>query len=75
MSDTVEPDFFTVELKEGDTVLMCTDGLSNMLEDEEIRMIMNGARDIVEKAERLVQAANDNGDKDNITVILIEPEL
>jgi len=73
--DTVEPDFFTVELKKGDTVLMCTDGLTNMLEDEEIRMIINGARDIVEKAETLVRAANDNGGKDNITVILIEPEL
>lgn len=75
VSGTVEPDFFTVELKEGDTVLMCTDGLTNMLEDEEIRMIMSGARDIVEKAERLVEAANNHGGRDNITVILMEPDL
>lgn len=71
--DTVRADFFTVGLEEGDTVLMCTDGLTNMLEDEEIRMIMNGARDIVERAQALVEAANENGGRDNISVILIEP--
>ena len=71
--DHVEPDFFTVELREGDTVLMCSDGLTNILEVEEIRMIFSGARDLVEKAERLVEAANANGGRDNISVILIEP--
>ena len=70
---SVEPDFFTLELAEGDMILMCSDGLTNMLEDEEISMILSGARDIVEKAHKLVQAANDNGGKDNISVILIEP--
>lgn len=69
---SVEADYFTVELNEGDVVLMCTDGLTNMLEDEEIRMILNGARDIVEKAQALVEAANANGGKDNISVVLIE---
>ena len=73
VGDTVEADFFTVELEEGDVVLMCSDGLTNMLEDEEIRMLLGGARDIVEKAQELVRAANENGGKDNISVILIEP--
>ena len=73
VDDTVKPDFFTMRLEEGDMVLMCTDGLTNMLEDGEIRMILNGARDIVEKAEELVEAANENGGRDNISVILIEP--
>ncbi len=73
VSDTVEPDYFAVKLNEGELVLMCTDGLTNMLEDEEIRMILSGARDIVEKAQELVNAANKNGGKDNITVVLIEP--
>lgn len=72
-NDAVEPDFFTVELTDGDLILMCSDGLTNMLEDEEIRMVLCGARDIVEKAQELVESANDNGGKDNITVILIEP--
>lgn len=71
--EVVEADFFEVELKEGDMVLMCSDGLTNMLEDEEIRMILNGQRDIVEKAEELVKAANENGGKDNIAVVLVEP--
>ena len=72
-NDTVEIDFFDVELNDGDTILMCSDGLTNMLEDEEIRMILNGQRDIVEKAQELVKAANNNGGQDNISVILIEP--
>lgn len=71
-SDTVEIDYFSVELEEGDIVLMCTDGLTNMLEDEEIRMILEGGRDIVEQAQMLVEAANKNGGKDNISVVLIE---
>ena len=69
----VKADFFSVKLEEGDLILMCTDGLTNMLEDEEIRMILDGARDIVEKAEELVRKANENGGRDNISVILIEP--
>lgn len=71
--EKVKPDFFRVELKEDDMVLMCTDGLTNMLEDEEIRMTLDGARDIVEQAETLVSRANENGGRDNISVILIEP--
>lgn len=72
-TDTVDIDFFDVELNPGDIVLMCSDGLTNMLEDEEIRMILNGQRDIVEKTQELVKAANNNGGKDNIAVVLIEP--
>lgn len=71
--DELEIDFFQVNLEKGDFVLMCSDGLTNMIEDEEIRMILQGQRDIVEKAEVLVATANNNGGKDNIAVILIEP--
>lgn len=73
VQETIEIDFFQVELKEGDIILMCSDGLTNMLEDEDIRMILAGQRDIVEKAEELVKAANENGGMDNIAVILIKP--
>lgn len=72
-NETVEVDFFTVELTAGDTVLMCSDGLTNMLEDEEIREILSGPRELAEKAQRLIEAANAHGGKDNIAVILIEP--
>ncbi len=72
-NDAVEADFFTVELAAGDIVLMCSDGLTNMLEDEEIRDILNGSGELEEKARKLIETANAHGGKDNIAVILIEP--
>ena len=71
--DDIDTDFFTVRLHNGDMVLMCSDGLTNMLEDSEILMILKKERDIASKAEALVAAANNSGGKDNISVILIEP--
>lgn len=72
VSATVEPDFFEVELKAGDVILMCSDGLSNMLEDEELRRIASCEGTLEEKARLLVDKANGNGGKDNISVILVE---
>lgn len=74
-SEKVEIDFFAVDIKEGESILLCSDGLTNMLEDEEIRMIMLGQRDVVERVQTLVQEANRRGGVDNITVVLIEPVL
>lgn len=71
VSEEVEVDFFTVELMKEDTILLCSDGLTNMLTDEEILMIMSGQRDIVEQAGKLVDAANEKGGKDNISVVLV----
>lgn len=70
--DTVEIDFFHEELKPGELVLICSDGLTNMLEDEEIGAILKEPVSMEEKAQRLIDAANDNGGKDNITVIIID---
>lgn len=69
----IQIDFFETDIGFGDEILMCSDGLTNMVEDEEIRRIIKGQRDTVEKAERLILAANQNGGKDNITVIVIDP--
>ena len=69
----VSVDFFETALEPGDIVLMCSDGLTNMVEDADIKRIILGQRDIVEKVERLVKTANENGGNDNITVVLIEP--
>ena len=66
-------DFFEINLDPEDEILMCTDGLTNMVEDADIRNIMLSQRDIAEQAERLVKTANENGGKDNITVIVIKP--
>ncbi|MGN0342026.1 MAG: Stp1/IreP family PP2C-type Ser/Thr phosphatase [Roseburia sp.] len=72
-ADAIEADFFEVDLEPSDMVLMCTDGLTNMVEDMDIRNIMKGQRDVAEAAERLVETANERGGKDNVTVIVIEP--
>ena len=64
---------FEINLDPEDEILMCTDGLTNMVEDADIRNIMLSQRDIAEQAERLVKTANENGGKDNITVIVIKP--
>ena len=69
----VEVDFFEVELKEGDQILMCSDGLTDMLEDQEIFNIINERQDIGDAMDELIDAANSYGGNDNITVILTEP--
>lgn len=71
--DEVEIDFFEYRLKKGDTILICTDGLSNMVEDEEILHIVKCSRDVVEAVEQLIERAKDNGGNDNIGVIVAQP--
>lgn len=71
--ETVSADYFTVRLTEGQTVLMCSDGLSNMLDDDEMLRIVKSQRDIAGKAEALINAANENGGRDNIAVVVVEP--
>lgn len=71
--DKVEVDFFEYRLKKGDMILMCTDGLSNMVDDSEIYRIVKSSRDVVEAVERLVERANNNGGRDNIGVVVADP--
>ena len=71
--NSVDVDFYEHRLKRGDIILMCTDGLSNMVEDEELFHIVQGGRDIVEAGTSLVEAAKENGGTDNIGVVLMEP--
>ncbi|MCD8365742.1 MAG: Stp1/IreP family PP2C-type Ser/Thr phosphatase [Clostridiales bacterium] len=71
----VQADIFMTALEPGERILMCSDGLTNMVEDEEICRIVNESADPEKKTEYLVELANKNGGKDNITVILIDPEL
>ena len=73
VKEDVEVDFYEFSLKKGDIILMCSDGLSNMIEDEEIFAIVKGARDIVEAGQNLIDRANENGGNDNISVVLAEP--
>ena len=69
----VTPDYFEVELTEGDTVLMCSDGLTNMMEDKDIMDIVQAyPEDLDTMARTLVQKANENGGKDNISIVLVK---
>ena len=70
--EQVEVDFYEYRLKKGDIVLMCTDGLSNMVEDTEILHVVKGSRDIVEAVEGLINKANENGGKDNIGIVAVD---
>lgn len=63
-----------VESFEDRFVLMCTDGLTNMIEDSEIAELLTYDENIEEKAERLIRTANEHGGYDNISVILIDRE-
>ena len=68
----VEAEMFSVELKPKDKILMCSDGLSNMVDDTEILEIINREPDIEKAARMLIDAANENGGKDNISVVIVE---
>ena len=71
---TVDIDFFDLKLEPGDVVLMCSDGLSNMVEDSQLREIISDtSTDLDEKGRILIREANRNGGKDNIAIVLVEP--
>ena len=69
----VKADFFEVELAKDDYVLMCTDGLTNMVRDEEILDIVRSEKEPEAIAHKLVRMANNNGGRDNIKVTIIKP--
>jgi serine/threonine protein phosphatase PrpC len=69
----VAADTLAVELLEGDRLLLCSDGLSDLVRPEAIEAVLHGA-DVQEAVEKLVDAALERGGKDNISVIGVAPE-
>ena len=67
--ETVEPDVYTKTFIKDDIILMCSDGLTNMIREENIYEIIK--QDKENAIENLVKQANDNGGLDNITVVII----
>ncbi len=68
----IEPDFITIPLQHSDTVLLCTDGLTSMLSDNAIGLILaNCKSELSECGCELVRQANIAGGRDNITVVLV----
>ena len=68
----VEPDIIVKKIEENDYILMCTDGLTNMVKDREIYNIIVEKKDCKVITETLVDLANNRGGLDNISIILIE---
>ena len=70
----VKADFFEVDLKPGDKVMMCSDGLSNMVEDQRLYDVIS-SNSVEDSVRILIDEAKENGGYDNITVIVIEPRI
>jgi protein phosphatase len=70
--EDAEVDFFVQKLNPGDSLLLCSDGLNGKLEDTEIWQLVDHSQSPQEACEQLVQAANDNGGDDNVTVIIVQ---
>jgi PPM family protein phosphatase len=66
----VDVDTYTLSGRDGDLFLLCSDGLTSMISDDEVSSILRSAGSLDEAADELVRAANQSGGKDNITVIL-----
>ena len=65
----VKADIYIHTYEKNDIILICTDGLTNMLRDSEILAEMNGCGNLQAAVEKLVQLSNDRGGLDNITVV------
>jgi protein phosphatase len=74
MQDTVTVDLVPAQPQLGDHYLLCSDGLSGMLTDEEIRDVVVEGHDLDAIAKRLIERANEHGGEDNCTVVLLSVE-
>ncbi len=71
VKETVAVDCFEEKIGTRDVILLCSDGLTNMVSDEQIQQIIKTEKNLQKAAELLVETANRNGGRDNITVLLI----
>ncbi|MCR4596213.1 MAG: Stp1/IreP family PP2C-type Ser/Thr phosphatase [Lachnospiraceae bacterium] len=69
----IDVDLFRVSIGQGDVIMLCSDGMTNMADDEDIRDVICSEGTLRDRAHRLVDMANENGGRDNISVVLIEP--
>lgn len=71
MQDSVAVDLVSDEPQLGDVYLLCSDGLSGMLSDDQIRDVVSSSTETIEICQRLIEKANENGGEDNITALVI----
>jgi protein phosphatase len=75
VSPDVQADMWELQLRTGDRVLLCSDGLSNEVGMDEMASVLGDVRDPEEAAGRLVDVANEHGGADNITVIIVDVQV
>ncbi|MBR2404117.1 MAG: serine/threonine-protein phosphatase, partial [Clostridia bacterium] len=68
----IDVDIYTEKLNDGDTILLCTDGLTNMLSDKKIIELVNSNSDISVVTKTLIDEAKKSGGNDNITAVVIK---
>ncbi|HEX2878790.1 MAG TPA: Stp1/IreP family PP2C-type Ser/Thr phosphatase [Polyangiaceae bacterium] len=71
-AETVQVDLTYVDLRRGDTLMMCSDGLSGMVKADEIKNVLAAHSDPMQAAQALIERANKAGGHDNITVIIVK---
>lgn len=69
---SIEPSLFSKEIRTGDMILICSDGLTDMVDEDRILRVLMPAGSLEDKAEALLDAALSAGGRDNITIILVE---
>jgi protein phosphatase len=74
MQDHVTVDLQSVDAEVGDLFVLCSDGLSGMIGDEEILDVANSSNDLQDACRRLVALANEHGGEDNITAVIVRIE-
>lgn len=72
IAESAEADILSEKLQKGDRLLLCSDGLTNMLDEETIARVICTEESAESSAQKLVQLANDAGGADNITVIIAQ---
>jgi len=72
IEENMPADTIICDLDENGIVLLCSDGLVNMVEDKDIEKILKKKTNLADKADMLVKLANKNGGTDNISVILAD---
>jgi serine/threonine protein phosphatase PrpC len=70
-SAVIAPETARIDLQPNDRLLLCSDGLTDMLSDEQISELMHTEEDLDQVCERLIQSALDRGGKDNVSVVLL----
>jgi PPM family protein phosphatase len=74
MQENIPVDLAAFEVEAGDTFLLCSDGLSGMVDDEDMCSVITGTDELEEACHRLINLANAHGGEDNITAVLIRAE-